>query len=184
MNLLSHNSTISSSTSYSLCSTIIGILYIYLVDLQTSHSMLGASNMNLRYNSPRPSPFRSSQLLLLSILLATTSLFTPVCAARVRSSSGCGVSLPSGQIRNSIVNVTLPSSNSQAPNRSYLIHLPLAYDIHVPAPLILSFHGGDQTAMDQLLLDRFTDAGGIGGAGSGIVVYPQGINVSFASSHI
>ena len=59
-------------------------------------------------------------------------------------------------------------------NRSYLINLPPKYLIHGPAPVILSFHGGNRNTSEQLLLDQlsfpeFNDFA--------ITVYPQGVDV-------
>lgn len=86
------------------------------------------------------------------------------------SSSGCDLeqSVPVGQT----TNVTLLD------DRWFLLYFPDNYDPSTPAPLILSYHGGNRNASEQLELDMLTtpffneDY---------VVVYPNGINVSRTS---
>lgn len=62
--------------------------------------------------------------------------------------------------------------------RWYILYLPTNYDsISSPSPLIFSYHGGDENATSELILDGFTDPEFNIDA---IVAYPQGINVSLS----
>lgn len=104
--------------------------------------------------------------LFASLILALTLLGREVKGA---SSSGCGLvqSVQVGQT----TNVTLPD------NRWYLLYFPEKYDPSTPAPLILSYHGGDRNASEQQKLDMlatpfFNE--------EYVVVYPNGIDVSRA----
>lgn len=85
---------------------------------------------------------------------------------------GCGKSLPKGQSVGAVSNVTISSSGTP---RSYLISIPPSYRTHIPTPVILSYHGGNRDAEDQLKLDELTN---VEFNTRSIVVYPQGINVS------
>ncbi|KAJ5611173.1 hypothetical protein N7510_007892 [Penicillium lagena] len=78
--------------------------------------------------------------------------------------------LPAGQSIGGVSNVTITSRGLQ---RSYLISIPPLYDSETPTPVILSYHGGDRTADDQLQLDQLTNPDFNTRA---FVVYPQGIN--------
>jgi poly(3-hydroxybutyrate) depolymerase len=85
--------------------------------------------------------------------------------------AGCGKSLPSGQVVGTVSNVTISSGGFQ---RSYLISIPPTYNAYIPTPLILSYHGGVRTALQQLQLDQLTNPEF---NTVSMVVYPQGINV-------
>ncbi|KAJ5247226.1 hypothetical protein N7468_002209 [Penicillium chermesinum] len=74
----------------------------------------------------------------------------------------------SGQVSN----VSITSGGLQ---RSYLLAIPPIYHPDFPTPLIVSYHGGTQTAEDQLELDQLTNPEFNERV---IVVYPQGIDVS------
>jgi poly(3-hydroxybutyrate) depolymerase len=91
--------------------------------------------------------------------------------------AGCGKSLPQGQAVGTVSNVAILSDGA---TRSYLISIPPKYNAYLPTPLILSYHGGVRTALDQLQLDQLTNPEF---NTVSMVVYPQGINVRF-SSHI
>lgn len=67
------------------------------------------------------------------------------------------------------------SITSDGLHRSYLLSLPPAYHPGAPTPMILSYHGGNRNASEQLLLDQLTNPKYNANA---IVVYPQGIDVS------
>ena len=95
---------------------------------------------------------------------------SPVVAAFV----GCGKALPSGQAIGTTKNVSISSGGFQ---RSYLVFIPPTYNSFIPTPLILSYHGGVRTALDQLQLDQLTSPEF---NTVSIVVYPQGINVGFS----
>lgn len=83
------------------------------------------------------------------------------------SSAGCG-STQSVQVGQT-TNVTL------ADNRWYLLYIPEKYASGSPAPLILSYHGGNRDASEQQKLDMlsttfFNE--------DYVVAYPNGIDVS------
>jgi poly(3-hydroxybutyrate) depolymerase len=87
-------------------------------------------------------------------------------------SVGCGKLLPHGQALGTVSNISISSGGFQ---RSYLVFIPPKYNAFIPTPLILSYHGGVRSAMDQLELDQLTSSEFNTQL---IVVYPQGINVS------
>jgi poly(3-hydroxybutyrate) depolymerase len=89
-------------------------------------------------------------------------------------SSGCLKQLPSGEKPGQVYNKTIVSNGVL---RSYLVFLPPKYQPNPrqPHPTIFSYHGGVQTAQDQLELDLFTSPYF---NNESMVVYPQGINVS------
>ena len=72
-------------------------------------------------------------------------------------------------------NITITSNKVE---RSFLLWVSPKYNTKNPAAVILSYHGGDKDANDQLKLDGFTKANA---NAAPIVVYPQGINVSHQS---
>lgn len=65
-------------------------------------------------------------------------------------------------------------TNETLGDRSYLLFVPASYSPGTPAPVILSFHGGDRTADEQLALDLLTDPFF---NTEYIVVYPYGVDV-------
>ncbi|KAF8852581.1 carbohydrate esterase family 1 protein [Acephala macrosclerotiorum] len=83
--------------------------------------------------------------------------------------AGCGKLLPKGQTLGSVTNVSIASGGLQ---RSYLISIPPRYNAFIPAPLILSYHGGNRDALSQLQLDQLTNPEF---NTVSMVVYPQGI---------
>ena len=77
---------------------------------------------------------------------------------------------PTGITTGKLVNDTLPSG------RSYLLFIPTSYVSRTsPAPLILSYHGGNRNASQQAALDLLTSTFF---NTEYVVAYPQGINVS------
>jgi poly(3-hydroxybutyrate) depolymerase len=70
-------------------------------------------------------------------------------------------------------NIVITSNNQE---RSFLLWVSAEYNPESPASVLLSFHGGDRNATDQLQLDGFTTADDANA--TPIVVYPQGLNVS------
>ena len=77
---------------------------------------------------------------------------------------------PTGITTGKLVNETLPSG------RSYLLFIPTSYISRTsPAPLILSYHGGNRNAPQQAALDLLTSTFF---NTEYVVAYPQGINVS------
>lgn len=85
--------------------------------------------------------------------------------------AGCGKSLPKGQSLGSVTNVSIASDGLQ---RSYLVSIPPKYNLFIPTPLILSYHGGNRDALSQLQLDQLTNPEF---NTVSMVVYPQGIAV-------
>jgi hypothetical protein len=129
----------------------------------------------------RPCNYPALLFKMLRFQLIIT-LLTVVCLDRTQARSisrsivippfaGCGKPLPQGQARGSYTNVSIASSGFQ---RSYLVFIPPTYNSFLPTPLILSYHGGVRTALDQLQLDQLTNPEF---NTVSMVVYPQGINV-------
>ena len=74
------------------------------------------------------------------------------------------------------MNETLPSG------RSYLLFVPKSYVSRTsPAPLILSYHGGNRNASQQAALDLLTFPFF---NTEYVVAYPQGIKVSASRCHV
>ncbi|KAM3440338.1 hypothetical protein NHJ13734_003356 [Beauveria thailandica] len=88
-------------------------------------------------------------------------------AATLASSVACAQEGASS----STSNIVITSDNRQ---RSFLLWVSAEYNPDSPAAVLLSFHGGDRNATDQLQLDGFTTADDANA--TPIVVYPQGIN--------
>lgn len=84
----------------------------------------------------------------------------------------CSKSLPDGVEVGQTTSLSIISDNVE---RTYLINIPESYETQSSSPVILSFHGGTETAWSQLELDNFTspDFNTL----NAIVVYPQGIDV-------
>jgi poly(3-hydroxybutyrate) depolymerase len=103
------------------------------------------------------------------------SIQSRTISKRVEGSAytGCGKSLPEGQVVGGVYNVSISSSGIE---RSYLAFIPPAYNVNVPTPLILSYHGGNRNASQQLTLDELTSPEF---NMASMVIYPQGINVCF-----
>ncbi|KAH8705840.1 hypothetical protein BGW36DRAFT_18591 [Talaromyces proteolyticus] len=103
--------------------------------------------------------FKVSIALFAGLLgLGATSSATP-------TSSDVNNQLPPG-----VSNVTIISGGL---NRSYLLFIPPLYKPDTPTGAILSYHGGNRTALDQLQLDELTNSEFNTDL---IVVYPQGID--------
>jgi poly(3-hydroxybutyrate) depolymerase len=82
----------------------------------------------------------------------------------------------SGITTGKLVNETLSSG------RSYLLFVPTSYSTRTsPAPLILSYHGGNRNASQQAELDLLTSTFF---NVEYVVAYPQGINVSTRLYHV
>ncbi|CAK7234601.1 hypothetical protein SBRCBS47491_009005 [Sporothrix bragantina] len=93
------------------------------------------------------------------------------CAAK--PSNGCGKALPAGQTLGGVATVNI-TSNGLA--RSFLVFVPPTYKRGNPTQVILSYHGGTKTALQQLQLDDLTSPEF---NTKSMVVYPQGINDSW-----
>lgn len=83
-------------------------------------------------------------------------------------SAGCG-SAQSGVQVGQTTNVTL------ADGRWYLLYVPEKYAPGTPAPLVLSYHGGNRNASEQQALDMLSTAAF---NEDHVVAYPNGIDVS------
>lgn len=115
----------------------------------------------------------------------TSSLQTVACLAGLLSAasaspcapktvvSGCGKALPDGQTKNSVTSVNITSNGLE---RNYLVFVPPTYNKDKPTQLILSYHGGTKTALQQLQLDDLTEPEF---NTDSMVIYPQGINNSW-----
>lgn len=91
--------------------------------------------------------------------------FVAVLVAVGFACSPSGTGITTGKL----INETLPSG------RSYLLFIPPSYISRTtPAPLILSFHGGNRNASEQASLDLLTTSFF---NKEYVVVYPQGIQV-------
>ncbi|CAK7219806.1 hypothetical protein SEUCBS140593_004016 [Sporothrix eucalyptigena] len=93
------------------------------------------------------------------------------CSAK--SSSGCGKALPAGQTLGGVTSINITSGGLE---RNFLVFVPPTYKTHTPTQLILSYHGGTKTALQQLQLDDLTSPEF---NRDSFVVYPQGINDSW-----
>lgn len=98
----------------------------------------------------------------IAIATASASRYSP---------SGCGKALPPGQSYGAVSNVTVQSGGQ---DRSYLVSIPPSYNADILTPVILSYHGGNRDAEDQLKLDELTN---LEFNIVSFVIYPQGINV-------
>ena len=95
-----------------------------------------------------------------------------IIADNGRSSQGCGLSLPGCLTPGGdSTSFTIQSSGG---NRSYLLYIPVEYQINTPAPLVFSFHGNDRTSYEQEALSQFSDPTI---NNNYIAVYPQGLDV-------
>jgi poly(3-hydroxybutyrate) depolymerase len=111
--------------------------------------------------------------ILVTVLCASTggALSIPPTNLASRGLASCGKPLPLGQSIGHVSNVTISSGGNE---RNFLVSIPPSYSKDVPTPLMLSYHGGTKTSIQQLQLDDLTDPEFNPFA---IVVYPQGINV-------
>lgn len=117
-----------------------------------------------------------------SLPLALIALLVSATEAAVSGSTGCHQPLPSevkaGGRSYNFTNF-LSDSTSPPSNRAYSLTVPQDYNISVPASLILAFHGRGENNLVQEQDSKFSDPYFNTGA---IVVYPQGIDVSFVDS--
>lgn len=88
----------------------------------------------------------------------------------------CSKPLPAGQEVGMTNSVNIRSGGI---DRSYLVTFPVSFDCGKPTPVILSYHGAQQEAAQQLELSQLSNPFFNDFA---IVVYPQGIEVSETSS--
>lgn len=110
--------------------------------------------------------------LALTILLAST--------AHAASSTGCGQllskDLTKGR-RNQTNSLTFKTADGT--ERSYLLHIPDAYDANTPTGLIWSYHGRGKNAEHQEKITRFSKKAS---TPDYIVVYPQGTSTNASKS--
>ena len=111
--------------------------------------------------------------LALTILLAGT--------AHAASSTGCGQllskDLTKGPKRSQSNSLTLKTSDGT--ERSYLLHIPDAYDANTPTGLLWSYHGRGKNSEHQEKITRFSRTGS---TPDYIVVYPQGTSTKTSKS--
>lgn len=118
-----------------------------------------------------------SKRLFEYILLLLSLVRVPSTVEAATSTTGCGSPLPieviasgrSHDFTEMLSNSTLPPSN-----RAYSLTVPQDYNIDVPAPLTLPFHGREENNLDQEKTSEFSNPYFNTKA---IAVYPQDINV-------
>lgn len=113
---------------------------------------------------------------LFFLLLSFNSLIHS--AITTTPTSGCGLPIPTEVTAGGpSYNFThfLSSSTSPPSYRAYRLTVPKDYDINIPAPLIVSFHGRQRSNLEQLQESKFSNPFFKTKA---IVVYPQGIDVT------
>jgi poly(3-hydroxybutyrate) depolymerase len=86
------------------------------------------------------------------LLLAVVSVLAGTATSTDSSNSSAGCGTKPLKSLNKLHTATLMTSN-----RTYLYFLPETYNQDTPAPLVLSFHGGRQTAHRQANLDELTN---------------------------
>ena len=90
----------------------------------------------------------------LTCFLPIAAASSPEWEARYGKSEGCGLEppyVPTGP--NDALSVTFEVDGLQ---RTFLLHLPLNYDINRPTPLVVSFHGWSMSAQSNLEWMGFT----------------------------
>ncbi|KAJ4395873.1 hypothetical protein N0V93_000087 [Gnomoniopsis smithogilvyi] len=85
---------------------------------------------------------------LIRRMVAVACLGQPIVVA-VAPSAGCANATDESDVK------TDSMSNVDLGNREYLLYIPTQYKPTVPAPLILSYHGGSRDADHQAALDQF-----------------------------
>ncbi|MBO0782125.1 MAG: hypothetical protein J2P37_25175 [Ktedonobacteraceae bacterium] len=83
------------------------------------------------------------------------------------TTTGCGKAPPT--VAGKTMEATLTSDGIQ---RTYRLHLPVGYDPHRMTPLVLDFHGMNETAQEQ---ERYTTYSSLADQQQVLVVYPQGV---------
>jgi hypothetical protein len=129
--------------------------------------LLSATDLSVHFLEGISNMLLYVAVFFLAIAEATSSLYH----LPYRSSAGCRKALPEGQ---AIGRVSLVTLSSCGQHREYLISVPPSYKPDIPTPAILSYHGGNRNASDQLQLDQLTDPEF---NTVSFVIYPQGINV-------
>ncbi|CAK7236096.1 hypothetical protein SCUCBS95973_009490 [Sporothrix curviconia] len=115
----------------------------------------------------------STLLQTLAVCLAGMLSAASASPCAAKSSDGCGKPLPAGQTRGGVASVNITSGSLE---RSFLVFVPPTYKPGHPTQVILSYHGGTKTALQQLQLDNLTSPEF---NTQSMVVYPQGINDSW-----
>lgn len=113
------------------------------------------------------------------LLLASAALVAATPTSTTNGSSGCGKSLPAAQSPPGGASHQTHFKQSDGTARTYLIHIPSNYDVNKATPLIFSFHGRTKNSSEQEELSQFSNEKWNPDA---IAVYPQGIDVSIATS--
>jgi len=103
-----------------------------------------------------------------------SSVVLSLASGILAQSGGCGKPIPEDIKLGTSKNQTINSESGHTP-RKYRIHLPKTYDVNVPVPLILSYHGRNKDMKFQERLSQFANASyGF----EGISVFPEGVPVS------
>lgn len=102
-------------------------------------------------------------------LIALISLGQTIYKVAAAPSAGCANATDAADIKlDSMSKVDLG-------NREYLFYVPSSYKPTVPAPLILSYHGGSRDAQHQAALDQFNSTFF---NKDYLVAYPDSVDVS------
>lgn len=102
------------------------------------------------------------------LLLAVACLGQPYMVVSA-ASPGCANATDASDVK------TDSMSNVDLGNREYLLYVPTKYKPTVPAPLILSYHGGSRDAAHQAALDQFNSTFF---NKDYLVAYPNSVDVS------
>lgn len=109
---------------------------------------------------------RTSSAPVRQLVAVVGSLSQLIAAA---PSPGCANATDGSKVK------TDSMSNIKLGNREYLLYVPTKYEATVPAPLILSYHGGSRDADFQAALDLFNSTFF---NKDYLVAYPNSVNVS------
>jgi hypothetical protein len=90
-------------------------------------------------------------------LFLTSSIASLVQPASSAGSAGCGNALPNKQTAGGQSH-KVQSKTSTGIGRTYLLYIPLNYDVNTPVPLIFSFHGHGKNSSEQEGLSQFSNA--------------------------
>lgn len=163
--------TTNAKTVYYILSRLARWFLLFALLLHRCTTLCSACAIEIKLTQP-------NMKLLTITLAAAVATASSIPRAPAAALSGCSSSRsracgqPSGQVNN----VTITSGGLQ---RSFLLWIPPSYQPSQQTAAILSYHGGNDDATDQLQLDKLTDPEF---NTESVVVYPQGINVSASVS--
>jgi len=84
--------------------------------------------------------------------------------------------MASGSRPQHLIDYDIHDEELKCPSRHSLLHVPSGYDGHTPLPLIVGLHGKEQPPAEFDDHTQFSKS-----AFKGLVVYPEGIDVSVAA---